>query len=96
MRKASLGMRYTPCLAEKVRSLRARVAMLEEVSRTKAPKVRAKREIADMEVVVGQSCIERAKHKARIAQLEGNFPELKAMLAFPNAAIASLISGTLC
>lgn len=55
----------------------ARVAELEEVSKTKASKVRAKHRAADIEVVAEQAHTKRTEHTARIAQLEGDLHKVK-------------------
>lgn len=69
-------------LAEEAKILRARVAELEEAMRTRALSVPEKRKTVDLEVFSKQARIERAKHMARIAQLENGLHERKGKLDF--------------
>lgn len=69
-----------PGLAERAKSLHARVAETEGSSKTRVPTVRNILKTTDMTVVTEQACTERAEHKARTAQLEGDVHEFKCEL----------------
>lgn len=69
-------------LADDARILRARLAELEQSSKTQAAKVWAERKTADMEVVAEQPRTNRAEHLARIAYLEGDLHQVKGKLDF--------------
>lgn len=78
--KLVLEVRCMPGLAERARSLRARMAELKEASKTKTSKTRAKRRAANMEVITEQAGTELAKHTARIVQLYCDLHQLKGKL----------------
>lgn len=69
-------------LTKEAKSLRTRVADLEKSSKTKAPKVRAKRRISEMEEVAEQARIDHFEHTAWTVQLEGDLHELEGKLDF--------------
>lgn len=62
--------------------MRARFAELEESSKTKLPKKRAKCRTTDVELVAEQAVSERAKHYTWTAKLDAEVYELKGKLKF--------------
>lgn len=69
-------------MAEEAKTLRARLAELEEASKTKVSKVRARRRTAFMKVVAEKAHMKRAEHTGQIAQLESNLYRRKDKLDF--------------
>lgn len=66
-----------PNLAEKAKSLRARVAELEKSSKVKSSKVPANCRTAGMEVISEQTFTKLTVRMAQIARLEGDVHGLK-------------------
>lgn len=80
----ALVVQYMSGLAEEVKGLRACVAELAELSRTKVPKILAKSRIANMEIGAKQARIESIKHTAENGQWRVKVHELKKRLHFPS------------
>lgn len=79
-KELALEAQCIPGLEEETKILHARVTELEERCEEKAPKVRAKRRVANTEVVTEKIRTERAEHTAQIAHCESDDHELMGKL----------------